>query len=102
MNRFEILKNYPSLSKNVHYLEEEGKTVVILVINKIPQLILALEETHLAKPESRQVIQYLQDVMKLRVCMITGDNKHSAYKVGRYLGIPQENITSRAYPHEKR
>lgn len=52
MKRFEIFKKYQSLEKNVNYLEEEGKTVVILVIDNVPQLILALEETHLSKPES--------------------------------------------------
>ena len=52
MKRFDIFKNYQSLEKNVNYLEEEGKTVVILVIDNVPQLILALEETHLSKPES--------------------------------------------------
>jgi len=36
MKHFEILKPYPELEKNISYLEEEGKTVVILAIDKIP------------------------------------------------------------------
>jgi cation transport ATPase len=36
MKHFEILKPYPELEKNVGYLEEEGKTVVILAVDKIP------------------------------------------------------------------
>jgi len=34
--------------------------------------------------------------------MITGDNKHSAFKVADYLGIDRENVTYRAYPDDKK
>lgn len=73
-----------------------------MAIDKLPQYILALEEEHIAKQEAKQVVDYLKNQLNFRICMITGDNKHSAYKVGRYLGISEENITARAYPHEKR
>ena len=33
--------------------------------------------------------------------MITGDNKYSALKVARHLGIPTENVTYQAYPETK-
>ena len=36
MNHFEVFKNYPDLAKNIVYLEEEGKTVVILAVDNIP------------------------------------------------------------------
>jgi cation transport ATPase len=39
--------------------------------------------------------------MKAKVCMITGDNKYSALKVARHLGIPTENVTYQAYPETK-
>jgi P-type E1-E2 ATPase len=34
--------------------------------------------------------------------MITGDNKHAALKVARYLGIDEEKVVYRAYPDTKR
>ena len=34
--------------------------------------------------------------------MITGDNKHSAIKVAKHLGIPVENVTYSAYPETKK
>ena len=68
-------------------LEQEGLTVVTLVTGNIPQMIITLEETHLAKPEAREVINYLRRDLNMRVAMITGDNQHAAYKVARYLGI---------------
>lgn len=102
MNHFEILNDFPELTKNIGYLEEEGKTVVILAIDKYPQLIISLEEAHLSKPESKMVVSYLRNRMKMRVCMITGDNKHSAIKVAKHLNIDLENVTYEAYPDTKR
>jgi len=40
--------------------------------------------------------------MGLKVMMITGDNKHTALKVAKYLEIPEENVTYRAYPNDKK
>lgn len=102
MNHYNILDNLPDLSKNIGYLEEEGKTVVILAIDNFPQLIISLEEAHLAKDESKPVVDYLTNKMGMRVCMITGDNKHSALKVAKYLNIAEENVTYSAYPDTKR
>ena len=34
--------------------------------------------------------------------MITGDNKHTALRVAKYLDIPAENVTYRAYPNDKK
>ena len=84
--------------RNVELLEQEGMTVVLLAINRVPQLIISLEETHLVKPESKEVVNYLKRVMKMRVAMITGDNQHAAYKVARHLGIEKEDVIYKAYP----
>lgn len=62
-------------------------TVVSMCVSGVPQIILTLEEMHIAKPESREVVDYLRNILKMRVAMITGDNKHAAFKVARYLGI---------------
>ena len=74
MKSHDINQKYCELLKNVEYLEQEGKTVVVLVIDKVPQLIVALEEAHLAKEDSKYVVKYLQTELNMRVCMITGDN----------------------------
>jgi len=44
----------------------------------------------------------MANVLKLKVGMITGDNKHTALKVAKYLDIPIENVKYRAYPNEKK
>jgi P-type E1-E2 ATPase len=38
----------------------------------------------------------------MRVAMITGDNKHAAYKVANYLGIDIRDVVYKAYPIDKR
>jgi P-type E1-E2 ATPase len=76
--------------------------VILVSIDRVPQLILSLEEAHLAKQESKEVVNYLRKVMKLRVAMITGDNKHSAYKVARHLGIDINDVVYKAYPEDKK
>ena len=59
MKRFEALENHEAISKQISYLEEEGKTVVMLAVDKVPCLIISLEEAHLSKAESKYVIGYL-------------------------------------------
>lgn len=68
----------------------------------MPQLIISLEEEHLSKPEAKQVVSYFHKVLKMQVCMITGDNKHSAFKVASHLGIDHKFVTYSAYPETKR
>lgn len=68
----------------------------------IPQLIITMEEAHTAKKESREVVAYLRNKLKLRVAMITGDNQHAAYKVARYLGIDPADVVYKAYPDDKK
>lgn len=102
MDNFNVLDKYSELRKNIVYLEEEGKTVVMLALDNVPQLIISLCEEHISKRESKQVVDYLQNIMGLKVCMITGDNKHSALKVAKHLGIPAENVVYQAYPETKR
>ena len=36
MKNFDILKRYGQLERNIELLQEEGKTVVMLVIDKVP------------------------------------------------------------------
>lgn len=83
-------------------LEQEGLTVVTFVVNGIPSLIITMEEAHIAKHESREVVNYLRTNLKLRVAMITGDNQHAAYKVARHLGIELADVVYKAYPEDKK
>jgi len=88
LERFNIDLDFNNFRLNMESLEKEGKTVVCMVIDEIPRLLISMEEDHLSKPESLGVVTYLRDVMHLQVAMITGDNEHAAMKVARHLDIP--------------
>lgn len=90
------------IRKNIDMLEQEGATVIMMIVNEVPQLIISLEETHTTKMESEEVVNYLRNTLKLRIAMITGDNQHAAYKVARHLGIDPEDVVYKAYPEEKK
>lgn len=102
MERFKIDLSLNKLNENIRELESEGKTVFCFVIDKVPRLVISLEEEHIAKPEAKSVINYLQIEMGLKVAIITGDNKFTAFKVANYLNIKPEMVTYRAYPHQKK
>ena len=74
----------------------------MLTINGQLGLIVTLQEEHLAKKEAYAVVNYLQSKMGLKVAMITGDNKPTADKVAKYLGIDPKFVVSQAYPEDKK
>jgi P-type E1-E2 ATPase len=92
----------PEVKNGLSKLEEQGLTVVALAVNGHPQLLITMEEQHIAKEESREVVAYLRDTLGLRVAMITGDNQHAAYKVANYLGIDIKDVVYKAYPSDKK
>ena len=102
MKRFKVDLAFNKLDMNIEGLEMEGKTVICLAVDSIPRLLISLEEMHVAKPEAKALVAYLTEKLKLKVGMITGDNKHSALKVASHLNIPIEFVTYRAYPNEKK
>lgn len=102
MERYAVDLEFNNFRMNMQSLEQEGKTVVCLVIEGCPRLLISLEEAHVAKQEALGVVTYLRDVMKMKVAMITGDNEHAAMKVARHLDIPSSNVTFRAYPNDKK
>mmetsp|Transcript_1220 Transcript_1220/g.2227 ORF Transcript_1220/g.2227 Transcript_1220/m.2227 type:complete len:674 (+) Transcript_1220:1064-3085(+) len=102
MKRFGVFTDYPEAERQIRFIEEEGMTVVVLAIDRVPQLIFTLNEKHLCKPEAKFVVDYFQNKLDLKVCMITGDNEFAAKKVAEHLGIPLTNVTFSAYPDTKR
>lgn len=102
MERFKVDLDVKNFRLNMNALESFGKTVVCLAINNYPRVLISLEEKHIAKDEAKAVLNYMRRNMGLKVSMITGDNKHTALKVAKYLDIPVENVTYRAYPKDKK
>jgi len=74
IRHFKIDLSQNDIKKQVEMLEQEGQTVVMMAVNNVPQMIITMDETHLAKPEAQEVLNYLRNVLKLKIAMITGDN----------------------------
>lgn len=80
----------------INKLEQEGKTVVLLVIDdKLSGLIAVADEI---KGEAKEVVNKLRQRGKKTV-MITGDNKRVADRVGKEIGI--DVVLSEVLPTEK-
>lgn len=65
-------------------LRREGKTAMILAVNKKVQGIVAVADT--IKPSAKETVQALQK-MGIEVIMITGDNTSTASAIANQLGI---------------
>lgn len=77
-------------------LQNEGKTVVYLVIDKQPTALLAMADT--LKPYAKEAIKALQDMGK-EIVMITGDNKRTGEAIGKLVGI--DRVFAEVLPQNK-
>ena len=85
-----------SLEENVSALENQGKTVVFIAVNKKVIGVIAIADT--LKEQSRFVVERLKSMNKT-VVMITGDNKRTADAIAREVGIT--NVLAEVLPEEK-
>lgn len=77
-------------------LENEGKTVMILALNKRPVGLIAVADT--LKEFSKEAVNRLHKMNK-EVIMITGDNKRTAEAIAKQLGI--DSVLSEVLPKDK-
>ncbi len=87
---------FQAQERKIIQLENEGKTVLLVGINNKLAGIIAIADT--LKETSESAIKAFKD-MGLKVVMITGDNKRTAYYVGKKIGI--EHILSEVLPNDK-
>ncbi|MEM5811131.1 MAG: heavy metal translocating P-type ATPase [Candidatus Aenigmatarchaeota archaeon] len=106
-NRYEILfgnrnlmRKYKikigRLEERIENLENEGKTVMILAINKKIVGLIAVRDN--LKKFSKEAVQKLQKMGKETI-MITGDNKRTAIAIARELGI--NYVLAEVLPRDK-
>lgn len=79
-------------------LENEGKTSVLVAINKEIKGIIAIADT--IKNESKEAIKMLKE-MGIEIYMLTGDNKKTAIAIGNEVGIKEDNIFAEVLPDQK-
>ena len=80
----------------IQKLEYEGKTVMMLVVNKKLIGLIAVADT--LKDDSKEAIVELKKLGK-KVIMITGDNERTGKAIGKQLGI--DNVLSEVLPKDK-
>jgi len=77
-------------------LSEQGKTVVIVEIDK--KIVGKIGMSDTVKDEAIEAIKKLRQ-QNIEVVMLTGDNQRSAEFIGRQVGI--DNIIAGVLPHQK-
>nr|MBI5455785.1 copper-translocating P-type ATPase [Candidatus Levybacteria bacterium] len=85
-----------NLLKDIENLENEGKTVMILAVNKKPQGLIAVLDT--VKDSAKEGIANLLK-MGIEVVMITGDNQTTANAIAKSLGITK--VLAQVLPQDK-
>ncbi|KAK1945850.1 Copper-transporting ATPase HMA5 [Phytophthora citrophthora] len=81
---------------HMHELELEGKTVVVVCVEKKLVGVIALADA--PRPEAAAVVKHLKS-MGLDVWLITGDNLRTASAIARQMGI--NHVKAVALPGEK-
>lgn len=84
------------LEKDLETLEQQGKTTMILAVNRKPAGIVAAMDT--AKENAVEAIQMLKG-MGLEVAMLTGDNERTAKAIANQIGI--DKVIANVLPWEK-
>jgi len=88
--------NISKASSEIERLENEGKTAMILAIDKELKGIIAVADT--IKESSKRAIEELKN-MHIEVYMITGDNQRTANAIAKQVGI--ENVIAEVLPEDK-
>lgn len=84
------------LEARVRALQEEGKTVVLVGDEQRVAGLLALQDT--IRLDARRLVETLH-AMGIRTVMLTGDNRRTAERVARALGI--DDVRAELQPDEK-
>ena len=85
-----------NLESKIQKLENEGKTVVIILYNKKIIGLIAIADT--LKEFSKKAVQELKK-LGIEVWMITGDNERTAQAIASQIGI--ENVMAEVLPQDK-
>ena len=94
----EKLIEYDSLQEQLCLLEQQGKTVMLVVIDGEAAGLLAVAD--IVKTESATAIKTLQK-RGLMIWMVTGDNERTAQAIAAQVGIPAEGVLSVLLPQDK-
>jgi len=87
---------FDGVKDEVRSLQDEGKTVMMVVVDKKFAGLIGVADT--VKPESKEAIEELHE-QNLKVVMLTGDNEHAARTIASEVNI--DEIVAEVLPEEK-
>jgi Cu+-exporting ATPase len=87
---------FDDVKDQVRSLQDEGKTVMMVVVDRKLAGLIAVADT--VKPESAEAIEELHE-QNLKVVMLTGDNEHAARTIASEVNI--DEIVAEVRPEEK-
>lgn len=93
-NEPDIMMN--GLKADIDRLQSQGKTVMLLVMDRKVQGLIAVADT--LRPESAEAVKDLHG-QGLKVIMLTGDNARTAHTIASEAGI--DDIVAEVLPEEK-
>ncbi|MBI4164008.1 MAG: heavy metal translocating P-type ATPase [Candidatus Aenigmarchaeota archaeon] len=85
-----------AVEKQMEAFEEQGKTAMIVSVNKQALGVIAIADT--LKESSRETVQNLS-AMGIECIMLTGDNEKTAKSIAKKVGI--EKVVANVLPGEK-
>jgi len=88
--------NSNHVKDHVHSLQDEGKTVMMVVVDKKLVGLIAVADT--LKPESKEAIKELHE-QNLKVVMLTGDNIQTAEAIAAEVNI--DEVVAEVRPEKK-
>lgn len=88
--------NIASMIRIIEKFENEGKTVMILVVDKKMAGLIAVADT--VKESAKETVENLIK-MNVQVIMITGDNQRTAQAIAKQVGI--KKVYAEVLPQEK-
>ena len=89
---------YQDVQEQLESLEQQGKTVMLVAIDRTIAGMVAVADT--VKAGSAQAVQQLQ-LQGLTVWMITGDNRRTAQAIATQVGIPPARVLAEVLPEDK-
>jgi len=87
---------FDDAKNHVRSLQNEGKTVMMVVVDKKLAGLIGVADT--VKPESKEAVEELHE-QNLKVVMLTGDNEHAARTIASEVNI--DEIVAEVRPEEK-
>jgi Cu+-exporting ATPase len=94
LDKFSI--NYEHYEPEIKKLEKDGKTIVILALNKEIEGLIAISDV--IKEDAKETITGLRN-LNIETIMLTGDNSLTANAVAEKIGI--EKVIANVLPDEK-